>query len=103
MGLYIVVGVISVVLLPVAWRRSGSMTRYVTMTGAPVVWVLLAATAVVSATAEVADAPSLGRGLFTGGLIGTAFVQVLLVRRGLREPGGPLHDPSQPDPRSDEG
>jgi hypothetical protein len=89
-GLYVFVLVVSVLLLPVSWRRSGSMTRYVQLTGAPLVWALLAAASVVSVVCEAAGVPDLGLALFTGGLIGTAFVQVTLVRRGLKGPDSPL-------------
>ncbi len=92
MGLYIFVLVVSAVLLPVSWRRSRSMTRYVTMTGAPLVWVLLAAASVVSLICEAVGNRSLGLTLFTGALIGTAFVQVTLVRRGLKGPDSPLNE-----------
>jgi hypothetical protein len=84
MGIYIFVLVVSLALLPVAWRRSGSMTRYVAMTGAPMVWVLLAAVSIGAAICHVAGDPGLALGSFTGGLIGTAFVQVTLVRRSLK-------------------
>lgn len=91
MGIYVFVLVVSVVLLPISWRRSGSMTRYVQMTGAPLVWVLLAAASVLAAVCEAAGAGDLGLALFTGALIGTAFVQVTLVRRGLKGPDSPLN------------
>ncbi len=81
MDFYLVVLAVCLVLGPVAWRRSGSMTRYVTLTGAPVVWVLLGLTAVLAAVAERSGDPRTAQELFTGGLIGTGFAQVVLLRR----------------------
>jgi hypothetical protein len=85
LGLSLVVGVVS-------WRRSaGSMTRYELYTGAPVVWVLLAVTAVSAIAAEAAGDPGLATELFTGGLIGTGLAQVVLLRRGVGGPPGDDH------------
>ena len=83
MSFYLVVGVVSLVLVPIALRRSGSMTKYVMYTGAPIVWVLLAIASLSAAAVEYAGDPSTAQGVFTGGLIGTAFVLVVLMRRGV--------------------
>lgn len=93
MTLYLVVLAVCLVLGPVAWRRSGSMTRYLTITGAPVVWVLLAVTGLVAAVTDRWGDARTAQELFTGGLIGTGFAQVVLLRRGPDErppapPGG---------------
>ena len=83
MRLYAFVLLLSAVLGVVSWRRSGgSMTRYQLYTGAPLVWVLLAVAAITALAAEVAGDPVLATELFTGGLIGTGLVQVVLLRRG---------------------
>lgn len=84
MGFYALVGVVSLVLFPLAYKRSGSMTRYVPVTGAPVVWLLLMVAAGTAAVAEASGAPGTSQAVFSGGLIGTAFVQVVLLRRGVR-------------------
>jgi hypothetical protein len=81
-ALYAVVLVVSVLVGCLSWRRSGgSMTRYRLYTGAPLVWVLLGAVAVSALLAERAGDADLALGLFTGGLIGTGLVQVVLLRR----------------------
>ncbi|WP_426564072.1 hypothetical protein ACPPVT_21905 [Angustibacter sp. McL0619] len=77
---FLVFAAISVVLLPISYRRSGSMTRYVVNTGAPVMWVLLLAASLVSWAIALAGNDALAVQLFVGGLIGTAFVQVYLMR-----------------------
>lgn len=82
MRVYVVVAVLSLILLPLAYRRSGSMTRYRTMTGAPVIWVLLAASSLVAVVVAALGGEDTGHSVFTGGLIGTAFTQVVLLRRG---------------------
>lgn len=87
MGFYAVVGVMSLALLPVAYKRSGSMTHYVPITGAPVVWLLLLVASGTAAISEAAGDPGTSQAVFSGGLIGTAFVQVLLLRR-VRALGG---------------
>lgn len=87
MGFYAVVGVMSLALLPLAYKRSGSMTHYVPITGAPVVWLLLAVASGTAAISEAAGDPGTSQAVFSGGLIGTAFVQVLLLRR-VRALGG---------------
>jgi hypothetical protein len=80
--LYVVVLLLSAVVGAVSWRRSGgSMTRYQLYTGAPLVWVLLAVAAGTAVVAQVAGDPDLATQLFTGGLIGTGMVQVVLLRR----------------------
>ena len=86
MRLYVVVLLVSAVVGAVSWRRSGgSMTRYQLYTGAPLVWVLLAVAATTALVAEVAGDPVLATELFTGGLIGTGLVQVVLLRRAAGE------------------
>lgn len=87
MRFYLVVLALCLVVGPVSCRRSGSMTRYVTFTGAPVVWLLLALSAGLAVVADRAGAARTAQQLFTGGLIGTGFAQVLLLRRTLL-PGG---------------
>lgn len=94
MGLYVAVAGGCLLLVPVAWWRSRSMTRYVVVTGAPVVWVLLGVASVAAALVHRAD-PSTAQQLFLGGLLGTAFVQVTLLRRTLTEVSRPDRD----DPR----
>jgi hypothetical protein len=80
--LYVLVLLVSAVLGAVSWRRSGgSMTQYQLYTGAPLVWVLLAVAATTALIAQVAGDPVLATELFTGGLIGTGLVQVVLLRR----------------------
>jgi hypothetical protein len=83
-GLYVAVAVLCVLLVPISHRRSRSMTRYVVITGAPVVWILLGAASAVSAAVHLAS-PSTAHGVFAGGLIGTAFVQMVLLRRNLSD------------------
>lgn len=83
MGFYVVVLLACAGIFVASWRRSDrSMTRYVMFTGAPIVWVLLGASALVAALSVLfGNDEELGRGVFTGGLIGTALVQVVLLRR----------------------
>ncbi|GAA4350700.1 hypothetical protein [Angustibacter luteus] len=83
MGFYLVVALACLVLIAVSWRRSGSMTNYVMFTGAPIVWVLLGGSAFIAGMLERSD-PETARDVFTGGLIGTGFVLVVLMRRSLR-------------------
>jgi hypothetical protein len=65
-----------------SWRRSGgSMTRYRRYTGAPLVWLLLGASALAALLAGRTGDRDLLTGLLTGGLIGTGLVQVVLIRR----------------------
>jgi hypothetical protein len=92
---YLVVLAVCLVLGPISYRRSGSMTRYVTYTGAPVVWVLLALTAVLAATSERAGDPRTAQELFTGGLIGTGFAQVVLLRRTFVAPRRAAEQPEE--------
>ena len=104
MRLYVVVLLVSVVVGAVSWRRSGgSMTRYQLYTGAPLVWVLLAVAATTALAADVAGDPVLATELFTGGLIGTGLVQVVLLRRGvgadLTDRRGTRPAPEQPPTR----
>jgi hypothetical protein len=80
--LCVVLVVASVVLGVASWRRSGgSMTRYRRYTGAPIVWLLLGASALAALLAGRTGDRDLVTGLLTGGLIGTGLVQVVLVRR----------------------
>ena len=82
MPLYTAVLLLSVLVGSLSWRRSGgSMTRYRLYTGAPLVWVLLGTVAASALLTELTGDADLALGLFTGGLIGTALVQVVLVRR----------------------
>jgi hypothetical protein len=84
---YALVLAVSVVVGVLSWRRSeGSMVRYRLYTGAPLVWVLLAVAAITALAAEVVGSPDLATALFTGGLIGTGLVQVVLLRRDLAQP-----------------
>jgi hypothetical protein len=65
-----------------SWHRSGgSMVRYRRYTGAPVVWLLLGASALAALLAGRTGDRDLLTGLLTGGLIGTGLVQVVLLRR----------------------
>ncbi|HEX3004884.1 MAG TPA: hypothetical protein VHO27_11790 [Angustibacter sp.] len=81
MGFYALVGVLSLVLFPLAYKRSGSMTRYVPLTGAPIVWLLLLVASGTAAISEAAGDPGTSQAVFSGGLIGTAFAQLVLLRR----------------------
>ena len=81
MGFYALVGLVSLVLLPVSYRRSRSMTHYVPVTGAPIVWLLLMVASGTAAISEAAGDPGTSQAVFSGGLIGTAFVQIMLLRR----------------------
>jgi hypothetical protein len=85
MGFYAVVAIVSLVLFPVAYKRSGSMTHYVPVTGAPVVWLLLLVASTTAAIAELSGDPGTSQAVFSGGLIGTAFAQVVLLRRVARD------------------
>ena len=81
MVLYVVVAVLCAAALPYAWRRSGrSMTRYVLGTGAPLVLIALLAFALLALVLHRSD-ETLAREVFTGGLVGSAFTQFLLLRR----------------------
>ena len=81
MVLYVVVAVLCTAALPYAWRRSGrSMTRYVLGTGAPLVLIALLAFALLALVLHRSD-ETLAREVFTGGLVGSAFTQFLLLRR----------------------
>ncbi|GAB3589571.1 hypothetical protein GCM10027446_02310 [Angustibacter peucedani] len=100
MDFYLVVLAVCLVVGPISYRRSRSMTRYVTVTGAPVVWVLLGITAVLAASSERHGDPATAQALFTGGLIGTGFAQVVLLRRTFvehRRPPGPDDPADGPD------
>lgn len=57
------------------------MTRYTVGTGAPVVIVLIGAAALVAGIAHGGGDSDLARELFTGGLIGGALAQFILMRR----------------------
>jgi hypothetical protein len=79
---YLGIAAIGAALVPWARKRSeGSMTRYTMGTGAPVVIVLIAASALAAAVAAGAGDGDLARELFTGGLIGGALAQFILMRR----------------------
>jgi hypothetical protein len=79
---YLAIAAVCAGLVPWARKRSeGSMTRYSVGTGAPVVIVLIGAAALAAAFAQGADDSDLARELFTGGLIGGALAQFILVRR----------------------
>jgi hypothetical protein len=81
-ALCVVLLVASAVLGVASWFRSGgSMTRYRRYTGAPIVWLLLGASALAALVAGRSGDHELLTGLLTGGLIGTGLVQVVLVRR----------------------
>lgn len=101
MRFYLVVLALCLVVGPLSWRRSRSMTRYVTLTGAPVVWVLLAISAALAVVAARSGDARSAQQLFTGGLIGTGFAQVVLLRRTLLAPGrgdDPAEDCGQAPP-----
>nr|WP_284289047.1 cytochrome c oxidase assembly protein [Angustibacter aerolatus] len=79
---YAVVLAIALGMLVASYRRSGGeWTRYLTGTGAPVVWVLLGGGSLLCLLVDVAGEGSLAQSLFVGGLIGTALVQVVLLRQ----------------------
>jgi hypothetical protein len=92
MGFYAAVGILSIIVFPLAYKRSGSMTHYVPITGAPVVWLLLVVAALTAAAAEAAGDPGTSQAVFSGGLIGTAFAQVVLRRRTVASRRGPEDD-----------
>lgn len=102
MGFYAVIAILSLAVFPLAYKRSGSMTHYVPMTGAPVVWLLLLVASGTAAIAEAAGAPGTSQAVFSGGLIGTAFAQVVLLRRVAPRPLGRGGDPTQ-DSAADDG
>jgi len=92
---YLAIAAVCAGLVPWARKRSeGSMTRYSVGTGAPIVIVLIGAAAVVAAFTQASGDDDLARELFTGGLIGGALTQFILVRRtyGLSRPQ-PLKTP----------
>jgi hypothetical protein len=79
---YVAIAAVCAGLVPWARKRSeGSMTRYSVGTGAPIVIVLIGAAALVAAFAHGSGDGDLARELFTGGLIGGALAQFILVRR----------------------
>ena len=75
------------------------MTRYSVGTGAPIVIVLIGAAALAAAFAQGSGVGDLARELFTGGLIGGALAQFILVRRtyGLSLRPQPLKTPPAAD------
>ena len=82
MVVYVVVLGLCVLVGCVSWRRSGgSLTRYRRYTGAPLVWALLGAASTAALVTEWAGNAELALAMFTGGLIGTGLVQVVLIRR----------------------
>jgi hypothetical protein len=93
---YLAIAVVCAGLVPWARKRSeGSMTRYSVGTGAPIVIVLIGAAAVVAAFTQASGDDDLARELFTGGLLGGALTQFILVRRtyGLSLRPQPLKTP----------
>jgi len=93
---YVAIAAVCAGLVPWARKRSeGSMTRYSVGTGAPIVIVLIGAAALAAAFAQGSGESDLARELFTGGLIGGALVQFILVRRtyGLNLRPQPLKTP----------
>ena len=88
----------SLVLGILAWRRSGSLTRYRMYTGAPIVWVLLAGSCLAALLADSTGNADLASGLVTGGLIGTGLVLAVLVRRTA---GAEPRPPAEDDPTED--
>lgn len=105
MGFYALVAVVSLMLLPLSYKRSGSMTEYVKVTGAPIVWLLLVVASGTAAITEAAGDPGTSQAVFSGGLIGTAFVQVVLLRRVGRAAAvrdAPSSDPALTDAETDD-
>ncbi len=107
MTFYLVVVAVAAVLLPFSYKRSGSMTHYVTFTGAPVVWVLLAIAGAAAVIVHRAGDPTTAQEVFTGGLIGTGFAQIVLLRRGLgalskRDDTRPPTSATDDDPADDD-
>lgn len=104
MVLYVVVAVLCAAALPYAWRRSGrSMTRYVMGTGAPLVLIALLAFALLALVLQRSD-ETLAREVFTGGLVGSAFTQFLLLRRTQSQDEATRPDSSDdPDDPADRG
>jgi hypothetical protein len=105
---YLGIAAVCAALVPWARKRSeGSMVRYSIGTGAPLVMVLFGVSALVSSVAHGAGDSDLARELFTGGLIGGALVQFILMRRtygiGLGQrpakgPNGALGEDDELDP-----
>jgi hypothetical protein len=81
---FLFAAVISLILLPISYRRSGSMTRYVMKTGAPVMWALVLFSSLLAACIDRWGEESTAVQTFIGGLIGTVFVQIYLMRRQAR-------------------
>jgi hypothetical protein len=102
---YVAIAAVCAGLVPWARKRSeGSMTRYSVGTGAPIVIVLIGAAALVAAFAQGGGDADLARELFTGGLIGGALVQFILVRRtyGITLRPQPLKTPPAADAERDD-
>lgn len=79
---YLGIAAVCAAVVPWARKRSeGSMTRYSVGTGAPVVMVLMGAAALVAGIAQGGGDGDLAREIFTGGLIGGALAQFILMRR----------------------
>lgn len=79
---YLAIAVVCAGLVPWARKRSeGSMTRYSVGTGAPVVIVVFGLAALLAAVAQGQGDSDLAREVFTGGLIGGALAQFVLLRR----------------------
>ena len=97
---YVAIAAVCAGLVPWARKRSeGSMTRYSVGTGAPIVIVLIGAAALAAAFAQGSGEADLAREVFTGGLIGGAFAQFILVRRtyGITLRPQPLKTPPAAD------
>jgi hypothetical protein len=100
---YLGIAAVCAGVVPWARKRSeGSMMRYSVGTGAPLVFVLIGAASLTSAVAQGSGDSDLARELFTGGLIGGALVQFILVRRtyGItfgQHPAKAVHDAREAD------
>lgn len=105
---YLGIAAICAAIVPWARKRSeGSMTRYSVGTGAPIVFVLIGGAAVVASLAVGSGDSDLAREIFTGGLIGAALAQFVLVRRtygislGKRPVTAETEPDGEPDPDAD--
>jgi hypothetical protein len=100
---YLGIAVVCAAIVPWARKRSeGSMIRYSIGTGAPLVIVLIGAASLTAAVAQGSGDSDLARELFTGGLIGGALVQFILMRRtyGIKlgqHPAKAVHDAREAD------
>jgi hypothetical protein len=104
---YLGIAAVCAGIVPWARKRSeGSMMRYSVGTGAPLVFVLIGAASLASAVAQGSGESDLARELFTGGLIGGALVQFILVRRTYgvafgQHPAKAVHDAREADAGQD--